>query len=36
MGLEVFSWWGLDNLTVPLASAGLCFALLQLLDELYL
>jgi phytol kinase len=34
MGLEVFSWWGLDNLTVPLASAGLCFALLQILNYL--
>ncbi|MCJ2543784.1 diacylglycerol/polyprenol kinase family protein [Thermostichus vulcanus] len=29
MGLEVFSWWGLDNLTVPLASGGLCFVLVQ-------
>ncbi len=34
MGLEVFSWWGLDNLTVPLASAGLCFVLLQILNYL--
>ncbi len=29
MALEVFSWWGLDNLTVPLASGGLCFVLVQ-------
>ncbi|MCF2969814.1 phosphatidate cytidylyltransferase [Synechococcus sp. Nb3U1] len=29
MGLEVFSWYGLDNLTVPLASGGLCFILVQ-------
>jgi phytol kinase len=34
MGLEVFSWWGLDNLTVPLASAGLCFVLIQILNYL--
>ncbi|MFS8774891.1 SEC59/DGK1/VTE5 family protein [Synechococcus sp. W65.1] len=34
MGLEMLSWWGLDNLTVPLGSASLCFALLQLLNYL--
>ncbi len=28
--LEVFSWGGLDNLTVPLAASGLCYWLLSL------
>jgi len=26
-GLEAFSWWGLDNLTVPVASAALAYLL---------
>jgi len=29
-GLECFSWWGLDNLTVPVASAFAAYALVQL------
>lgn len=30
-GLEAFSWYGIDNLSVPIASAGLAFLLTQLL-----
>lgn len=30
-GLEAFSWYGIDNLSVPIASAGLGFLLTQLL-----
>jgi phytol kinase len=29
-GLEAFSWYGIDNLSVPIASAGLAFLLTQL------
>ncbi len=29
--LEVFSWGGLDNLTVPLLSSGLCYWLLSMI-----
>ncbi len=32
-GLEVISWGGLDNLTVPLASAALSYWLVQLLSS---
>ena len=30
-GLEAFSWYGIDNLSVPIASAGLAFLLTQVL-----
>jgi len=30
-GLEAFSWYGIDNLSVPIASAGLAFLLTQML-----
>ncbi len=29
-GLEAFSKWGIDNLTVPVGSAALCFGLIQM------